>query len=77
MNDRVIINTALFREKNLNYFFLSIDEKSFEDNLNDDSYSKNRSSGNNGVIIKRKFFCPPKELLLYNETAYGFYFIIK
>jgi hypothetical protein len=31
---RVIINTTLFREKNLNYFFLSIDEKSFEDNPN-------------------------------------------
>jgi hypothetical protein len=77
VNGRIMINVILFKEKNLNYFFLNIDEKLFKDNLNNDSYFKNRFSGNNKVIIKRKAFCPPKELLLYNETAYRFYFIIK
>jgi hypothetical protein len=52
MNDRVMIDAASFREKNPNYFFLSIDEKPFEDNLNDDSHSEDISSGNNGVVIK-------------------------
>jgi hypothetical protein len=77
MSDRIIINIILFKKKNLNYFFLSIDEKSFKDNLNDDSYFEDKSSGNNGLITKRKAFYSPEELLLYNETAYGFYFIIK
>jgi hypothetical protein len=77
MSGRIMINTALFREKNSNYFFPNINEKPFEDNLNDDSNFKNKSSGNNGVIIKRKVFCSPEELLLYNETVYGFCFTIK
>jgi hypothetical protein len=77
VSGRVIINTALFREKNLNYFFLSIDEKPFEDDLDDDSYSEDRSSGNDGVVTKRKASCPSEELLLCSETVYGFCFITK
>jgi hypothetical protein len=77
VNGRVIINTALFKEKNPNYFFLSINEKLFEDNLNDDSHFEDKSSGNDGVVIKRKAFYFSKELLLCSETAYGFYFITK
>jgi hypothetical protein len=45
MSGRVIINTALFREKNLNYFFSSIDEKLLKNN--DDSNSEDIPSGNN------------------------------
>jgi hypothetical protein len=77
VNGRVIIDTASFREKNPNYFFLNIDEKPFEDDLNDDFHSEDRSFGNDEVIIKRKAFYSPKELLLYSETAYGFCFITK
>jgi hypothetical protein len=32
MRNRIIINATLFREKNLNYFFLNIDEKPLKDN---------------------------------------------
>jgi hypothetical protein len=34
MRDQIIINIILFREKNLNYFFPSIDEKLFKNNFN-------------------------------------------
>lgn len=77
INGQVMINATLFREKNLNYFFLNIDEKLFEDDLDDEFYSEDKSSGNGGVITKQKASYPPEELLLYNETVYGFYFIIK
>jgi hypothetical protein len=52
MNNQVIINVTLFKEKNLNYFFLNIDEKLFKNNLNNNSYFKNRSFRNNKIIIK-------------------------
>jgi hypothetical protein len=44
VSGRVMINAALFRENNLNYFFPSIDEKPLEDN--DDSNSEDIPSGN-------------------------------
>jgi hypothetical protein len=78
---RVMIDAALFREKNPNYFFPSIDEKPFEDDpgfsQDDDSNSEDRSSRNDGVVTKRKAFCSPEELLLCSETVYGFCFITK
>jgi hypothetical protein len=77
VNGRVIIDAISFREKNLNYFFLSINEKPFEDNLDNDSHSEDRFSGIYGVVIKRKAFYSPEELLLCSETAYGFCFITK
>jgi hypothetical protein len=52
MSGQIIINITLFREKNLNYFFLSIDKKLYKNNLNDDSYFEDRSSGNNELITK-------------------------
>jgi hypothetical protein len=33
MNNRVIIDAVLFKEKNLNYFFLYLDEKLSENNI--------------------------------------------
>jgi hypothetical protein len=77
VSGRVMIDAASFREKNPNYFFPSIDEKPFEDDLDDDSHSEDRSSGNDGVVTKRKASCPPEELLLCSETVYGFCFITK
>jgi hypothetical protein len=75
ISGRVIINTALFREYNLNYFFLSINKKLLEDN--DDFNSEDISSGSNRVITKGKAFYLPKELILCSEIVYGFYFLTK
>jgi hypothetical protein len=52
VSGRVMINAILFREKNPNYFFPSINEKPFKDNLNDDSHFDDKSFGNNRVITK-------------------------
>jgi hypothetical protein len=69
-----MINAASFREKNPNYFFLSIDEKPFEDDLNN---FEDKSSENDKTVTKQKAFCPLKEFLLCSKTIYGFYFITK
>jgi hypothetical protein len=74
VSGRVMIDAASFREKNPNYFFPSIDEKPFEDDLND---SEDKSSENDRTVIKQKAFCPPEEFLLCSETTYGFCFITK
>ena len=72
-----MIDAASFREKNPNYFFPSIDEKPFEDDLDDNSHSEEISSGNDRVITKEKTFCLPEELILCSETIYGFCFLTK
>jgi hypothetical protein len=81
INNRIIINIVSFKKKNLNYFFLYLDEKLFENNiefsLSDNLNSENNSSGNNRKIIKRKTFYTRKELLFYNKTIYGFCFNTK
>jgi hypothetical protein len=33
INNRIMINTVSFKEKNLNYVFLYLDEKSFKDDI--------------------------------------------
>ena len=77
VSGRIMIDAASFREKNPNYFFPSINENLFEDNLDDDSYSEDRSLGNGRVVTKRKGHCPPEELLYCSETVYGFCLDIK
>ena len=77
MSGRVMIDAALFREKNLNYFFLNINKKLFKNNLDNNSNSKDKSFGNNKIIIKRKAFYSSEELLFYSEIIYRFYFITK
>jgi hypothetical protein len=44
-----MINVILFKKKNLNYFFLNINEKLFKNNLNN---FKNKSFKNDKIIIK-------------------------
>jgi hypothetical protein len=75
VSGRVIINAALFRENNLNYFFLSIDERLLKDN--NDFNSEDISFGSNRVVIKGKAFYFSKKLILYSETVYGFCFLTK
>jgi hypothetical protein len=81
INRRIIINPIAFKEKNPNYFYLLLDDKSLKDNtissLFDDPSFEDEPSTSAREVTKRKTSFFKKDLLLCSEAVYGFYFFIK
>jgi hypothetical protein len=77
INGRVIVNAISFRERNSNYFFLKVDERSPEDNLFLEDNSLKNNFRNDREVTKKKTFYISKDLLLYSLTVYRFNFYIK
>jgi hypothetical protein len=67
-----MVDTISFRERNPNYFFSQVDERSLENNL----FLKDNSRNDRKITKKRTSYIS-EDLLLYNLTVYRFYFYIK
>ncbi|KAL6241869.1 hypothetical protein RBB50_011114 [Rhinocladiella similis] len=72
---RVIVDAATFRERNPNYFFPRLDDKSTEGgsiwDLSLHATSENESSPS-GEVTKEKIPCSSDDLLICSETVYAF-----
>jgi hypothetical protein len=72
VSSRVIVDAISFRERNPNYFFPQVDERSLEDDL-----SLEDNSRNDREVTKKRTSYIPGDLLLCSLTVYTFYFYTK
>ncbi len=72
VSGRVMVDAVSFRERNPNYFFPQVDERSPEDDL----FSEDDSRNDREVTKKRASYTP-EDLLLCSPTVYGFCFHTK
>lgn len=80
VSGRVMVDAASFRERNPNYFFPHLDDKSSEGGIGlsiFDSGSEDDGSENGREVTKRKITCSADDLLVCSETVYAFCFQTK
>jgi hypothetical protein len=72
VSGRVMVDAVSFRERNPNYFFPQVDERSLQDDLLLENDFKNDRE-----ITKQRTSYTAEDMLLYSATVYGFYFRTK
>ena len=71
VSGRVMVDAVSFRERNPNYFFPQVDERSFHDDLLEDGLKNDRE------VTKQRTSCTAEDMLLCSATVYGFCFRTK
>jgi hypothetical protein len=67
-----MVDAILFRERNLNYFFPQVDERSLQDDLLlEDDFKNDRE------VTKQRTSYTAEDMLLCSATKYGFCFRTK
>src|ERR1700742_3273926 len=74
-----MVNAASFREKNPNYFFPRLGDKSSEGykwlwGIDSEDASGDDSSETGREVQRQKIPCSTEDLLVYSETVYAFCF---
>jgi hypothetical protein len=71
VSGRVMVDAVSFRERNANYFFPQVDERSFDDDLLEGGLKNNRE------VTKQRTSYTAEDMLLCGATVYGFCFHTK
>jgi hypothetical protein len=66
-----MVDAVIFRERNPNYFFPQVDERSFQDDLLEDCLKNDRK------VTKQRTSYTEEDMLLCSATVYGFCFHTK
>lgn len=75
VSGRVMVDAVSFRERNPNYFFPQVDERSPQDDLFPED--EEDDSKNDREVTKKRTSYTPEDLLLCSATVYGFCFQTK